>query len=160
MTDWRGIRRWDWVRLVSLPTRVEQYAPESREIFHRCLGCGHLVEELQDNGLLWLEVPEDVAGEWGHSIHVEPELVEIVARCPEGPGNDLVQEAYEWREESEARRPYYEKAVREHGENSPEAQEQWEDLREAIAMRERTKLYDPYNWRPPAARGESGLHVC
>lgn len=147
MTDWRGIRRWDWVRLVSLPPGVE-HPLETRAIFHRCLGRAHLVYELGDDGLLWLDVPTDVAGEWGHSIFVEPELVEVVAPCPERLDDELIQEAYSWRKEPEALQPYYEQAVRACGENSPEAQEEWEDLQEAIAIRERTRPYDPYNWRP------------
>lgn len=148
MTDWRGIRRWDWVRLVALPPGVEQDPPETRAIFQRCLGRAHMVRELQDDGLLSLDVPTNVAGEWGHFIYVEPELVEVVARSPGALDDELIQEAYEWREEPEALQPYYEQAVREHSENSPEAREEWQDLQEAIAIRDRTRPYDPYNWRP------------
>jgi hypothetical protein len=69
----------DRVTLRMVPPWIDRLPQESREVFEFCVGRTFTVREIDDNGLLVLDVAEDVDARFGGSmndIRVEPQYVE------------------------------------------------------------------------------------
>lgn len=71
----------NWVRLKTLPPWVDLLPQESQEIFRFCVGRTYRVDEIDENGLIVLDVSGDVDtrfGGYGNDIRVEEMYLDVV----------------------------------------------------------------------------------
>jgi hypothetical protein len=77
------LRPGDLVKFETLPGWVDQLPDESRRVFNYCLGRIYPISEIDQNGLLVLDVSKDVDERFGsfmNDIRLEPEFVTKVNR--------------------------------------------------------------------------------
>lgn len=81
------------VRIPRLPPWFEQLPEASRRVVAHCVGRTYPVVEIDDQGLLVLDVSQDVDasfGGFGNDLRVEPDLVEVVGTdLPRAEGDAL-----------------------------------------------------------------------
>ena len=73
----------DWVTLTVLPPFIEQLPPHSQAVFRFCLGKTFRVEEIDEQGLLVLDVSPEVDKRFGgymNDIRGESEFVALAER--------------------------------------------------------------------------------
>ena len=71
----------DLVRLETLPPWVLDLPEESQRVFRVCVGHTYRVEEIDKDGLLVLDVSQEIDARFGgfmNDIRVEPEFVKLV----------------------------------------------------------------------------------
>lgn len=71
----------DLVKLETLPGWVSKLPEESARVFRYCVGRTYPVSEIDENGLLVLDVSQDIDARFGgfmNDIRVEPEFVKKV----------------------------------------------------------------------------------
>ena len=74
----------DWVRLKTLPPWVDLLPQESQEVFRFCVGRIYRVDEINEHGLIVLDVSSDIDKKFGgyrNDIRVEETYIDVV----EGP---------------------------------------------------------------------------
>jgi hypothetical protein len=81
VTDTPAIKVGDRVAFIVLPPWVDQLPDESQAVFRLCVGRIYPVDEIDEQGLLVLDVSADVDDLFGgymNDIRVEPEYVERI----------------------------------------------------------------------------------
>ena len=69
------------VRFVKMPVWVSELPPESKRVFEFCLGRVYRVDEIDQRGLLVLDVSENIDkrfGGFGNDIRLEPEFLDEI----------------------------------------------------------------------------------
>jgi len=73
----------DTVRVAKMPSWVSTLPKESRRVLRHCHGKVYRVDDITDQGLLVLDVSDDVDAVFGgfmNDIRLEPEYVELAER--------------------------------------------------------------------------------